>query len=253
MTALVSCIIPVWNCERYLAQAIDSVLRQTFRSFEVIVVDDGSTDATPDVIDRYRGGIRALRQDNVGAGEARNTGLRLARGSFIAFLDADDLWEPTKLEFQMQHIQVDSARNINTVFVQNFWIDELAAEREQFESSALARAQAGYCLSAALIRRRLFDCVGLFDDKRFGVRSDRAWFVELRRLGFNIDVIPRMLVRRRIHFDNLTRQRAADSLDGLFEIARWGIAARNHGAELATDGDSGLRVARNRKSTTPEG
>jgi len=97
----VSVVIPAYNAERFLAQAVGSVLGQTYRDLEVIVIDDGSTDATSSVVDSYAGRIRYQRQANAGVSAARNAGFRLAAGEFVAFLDADDLWEPTKLERQI--------------------------------------------------------------------------------------------------------------------------------------------------------
>ena len=97
----VSVIIPSYNCDRYLSTTIESVLDQTYRDYEIIVIDDGSTDLTSKIIDPYRQKIRYFYQENQGAGEARNRGLYLARGELIAFLDADDLFLPHKLQEQV--------------------------------------------------------------------------------------------------------------------------------------------------------
>ena len=97
----VSVVIPTYNYARYLGEAIDSALGQTLPPLEVIVVDDGSTDDTPEVLAKYGDRIRVLRQENAGVAIARNSGIAAARGEFIAFLDADDVWFPRKLELQM--------------------------------------------------------------------------------------------------------------------------------------------------------
>src|SRR5262245_46858211 len=91
---LVSIVIPTYNREDLVAQAIESAVAQTHPRCEVIVVDDGSTDATADVLRRFEGRIIAVRQENKGLSGARNTGIRKASGSFVGFLDSDDLWEP---------------------------------------------------------------------------------------------------------------------------------------------------------------
>ncbi len=105
----VSVIIPAYNYARFLPQAIDSALAQTYADREIIVVDDGSTDETPDVARRYDGRIRYHRQANRGLSGARNTGARLAQGQLLAFLDADDLWDAQKLARQTDILQHEPA------------------------------------------------------------------------------------------------------------------------------------------------
>ncbi|HEV2117146.1 MAG TPA: glycosyltransferase family A protein [Terriglobales bacterium] len=102
-SATVSVIIPAYNSERYVADAVKSVLAQSYRPHEIIVVDDGSTDGTAHALEPFAGAIRYLYQQNRGEPAARNTGMRAATGEYIAFLDADDLWVPEKLELQMAY------------------------------------------------------------------------------------------------------------------------------------------------------
>jgi glycosyltransferase involved in cell wall biosynthesis len=99
---LVSVIMPCYNAERYLREALDSLLGQTYKPLEIVVVDDGSRDGSAAILDTYRDRVTVLRQENAGAGAARYTGVRYKRGSFVAFCDADDLWMPHKLERQMR-------------------------------------------------------------------------------------------------------------------------------------------------------
>src|ERR1044072_212389 len=100
--ASVSVVIPTYNSGPYLLEAIDSLLAQTLLPSEIIVVDDGSSDDTPARLKDYRGRIRYIYQENMGVSAARNRGIEAANGDFIAFLDADDIWHPRKLEFQME-------------------------------------------------------------------------------------------------------------------------------------------------------
>ena len=97
----VSVVIPAFNQARFLPAAIDSALAQTYRDREIIVVDDGSTDETPDVARRYGDALRYVRQANKGLAGARNTGIERARGEFVALLDSDDVWLPGFLEHMM--------------------------------------------------------------------------------------------------------------------------------------------------------
>jgi glycosyltransferase involved in cell wall biosynthesis len=100
----ISVIIPAYNVEVFLSETIVSVLKQTYPVDEVIVVDDGSTDRTADIAESFDGVVHVIRQDNAGASFARNRALRHASGDIIAFLDADDLWEPHKLERQIAYL-----------------------------------------------------------------------------------------------------------------------------------------------------
>jgi glycosyltransferase involved in cell wall biosynthesis len=100
----VSVIIPTYNSASYVVEAVDSVLAQTYQDFEILVIDDGSTDNTADVIKKYDGRVRYIPQHNGGVAAARNNGIAESKGEYIAFLDADDTWFPSKLELQMAAI-----------------------------------------------------------------------------------------------------------------------------------------------------
>ena len=105
----VSIIMPAFNRERYLAESIESVLNQTFADWELIVVDDGSSDSTPAIIERYclsfPGRVKPISQANSGVAAARNTGIKASTGELVAFIDSDDLWHPRKLERQVQSLR----------------------------------------------------------------------------------------------------------------------------------------------------
>jgi len=104
-TPLVSVVIPAYNAETYIAAAVESVLAQTFRDFELIVVDDGSSDSTASRLAAYEGALRCIRQANSGVSRARNNGVEASRGRLVAFLDADDVWLPAKLEKQTRLLE----------------------------------------------------------------------------------------------------------------------------------------------------
>jgi glycosyltransferase involved in cell wall biosynthesis len=100
----VSVIIPSFNCARFVGRAIESVLNQTYRDYEIVVVDDGSTDGTAEIVSRYGGKVRYFYQANSGVSSARNLALTASSGAFVAYLDADDLWYPQKLDRQIQFL-----------------------------------------------------------------------------------------------------------------------------------------------------
>jgi glycosyltransferase involved in cell wall biosynthesis len=102
---LVSCIVPVFNGERFLREALDSIFAQTYRPIEVIVADDGSTDGSHAVLESYRGRLKCVSQATAGPAATRNLGGRASQGDMLAFLDADDLWKPEKLERQVSTLR----------------------------------------------------------------------------------------------------------------------------------------------------
>ncbi len=138
-TAVVSCIGPVFNGERFVAETIESIFAQTYRSIEVLVVNDGSTDGTAKVPEGFGELIRMIHQGNAGQAAARNHGLKAAKGDFIAFQDADDLWLPDKLEIQMKYLEAHPDAGLCTCLMENFWVPELAEEAERFKDTTHAR------------------------------------------------------------------------------------------------------------------
>jgi len=123
----VSVIIPAYNAEGYVGRAIDSVLAQNRQPDEIIVVDDGSTDNTAEVIKSYGSKVHGIRQENGGASVARNTGIEAATGKWIAFLDADDEWLPEKLQLQMEHLK----RNSDLIWTHSNYLVHTPAESKQ--------------------------------------------------------------------------------------------------------------------------
>jgi len=199
-TARVSCIIPVWNGEAYLAAAIESVLGQSQPPLELIVVDDGSTDDTPDVIRSFAGRVGTVRQENAGHGAARNAGLQVAQGDFVAFLDADDLWHPGKLERQLAAFAEHPGLGLCFSWLRNF-----SGEPPAWDTETGDTVVPGYSSVTALVRRSVFDEVGMFDASlRHG--GDRDLFMRAAEHGLDKLLLSDVLVLRRLHDTNRSRQ-----------------------------------------------
>ena len=200
----ISCILPVFNGERFLAEAIVSVLDQGYRDMELIAVDDGSTDGTMDVLAGFGDQVRVLRQDHKGCAAARNLGLREATGSFIAFQDADDLWVPGKLEMQTSRFRARPELELCVGMIQNFWMDEVAEEGRAYAGQKFAEPIPGFLLAAMLAKKSLFDRVGGFNEEcRRG--SDTEWFLRAREAGAVEEAPRKMVARRRLHSGNMSR------------------------------------------------
>jgi glycosyltransferase involved in cell wall biosynthesis len=209
----VSVIIPVYNGERFLAEAVRSALAQTLLPAEIIVVDDGSTDPTPQIATDLAASspvpIRYVHQANQGPAAARNQGLAIAKGEFIALLDADDLWSPDKLQQQVAYLQAHEEVDFVICHMELFLEPGTAGPRGR--NRAYYDQQPPAMLpSALLVRKQAFDVVGGFDPTYF-VGEDTDWFFRARHAGMVIGILPGVYLKRRFHQANLSRSPRASS------------------------------------------
>ncbi|HSR28930.1 MAG TPA: glycosyltransferase family A protein [Anaerolineae bacterium] len=192
---LVSVIIPTYNSERFLAEAIESVLSQTYPNYEVIVVDDGSTDTTAEIARGYPS-IRFVQQEHAGIGAGRNRGVKVSAGEYLAFLDADDLWLPEKLSLQMAEFKADPGLGIVSGLVEQFVVPGLEGR-----FSVPAGPQEGFAPSAMVLRRAVLERLGGFDEDIL-VGETISWFLRLAELDIPMRMLPQVVTRRRIHGEN---------------------------------------------------
>ena len=200
---LVSVIIPVYNGEKYLAAAIESVLSQSYHPVEVSVVDDGSNDGSQDIALSYPQ-VKTIHQENAGPAAARNRGLQVAKGEYIAFLDADDLWMPDKLTLQIAAFTTDPELGIVTGYVEEFNCPE-SDIGDGGKNNSQTKPLPGYIPSAILVKRDTFEIVGPFHDD-FHVGEVISWFSTVLESGIKIKVLPNIIARRRIHGRNISTQ-----------------------------------------------
>ena len=231
-TPLVSCVIPVFNGEAHLAEAIDSVLAQHHRPLEVIVVDDGSTDRTADVA-RSRGDVvRYVKQPNGGPSSARSHGVRIARGDLVAFLDADDRWMDTKLARQVAMLAERSELDGCLTHGRLFWDGDGAIAAEELAWPAERRVDTGGLIGSTLIvRRAVFESAGVFDPE-LPHSGTAEWFSRARERGAVIETIAEVLVERRMHAGNFSRQRGARD-DEYFRLLKRSLDRRRAGPHSA--------------------
>ncbi len=215
MNDLVSVVIPNYNYARYLPEAIESVLAQTHKNVEVIVVDDGSTDDSKAVLASFGDRIRTIFQKNQGVSAARNRGVAESKGDFVAFLDADDAFLPSKLEKQIELFRADEG--IGLVHVGTLDIDangnslaehldgdegEVSHEFLRFEQPVILGGGSGL-----MVRREAFDAVNGFD-KRMSTSAD--WDFGYRvSAKYRVGFVPEILLRYRIHNSNMHSNIAA--------------------------------------------
>jgi len=214
---LVSTIIPVFNGERFLPLAVESIRRQGCPSIEIIVVDDGSTDGTATVAREFGDPVRWVTQANAGPPAARNRGLDLARGDLIAFLDVDDLWSEDKLRVQVARLAAEPELDLVVGMTQLLCPTGLAEGEPAFEPQGAPGLLPS--VGSALFRRRVFDRVGRFDETQ-RMDDDVDWFLRAFEQGVRMAVLPTVAQYYRRHDRNITNARATDMRYLLFAIKK---------------------------------
>jgi glycosyltransferase involved in cell wall biosynthesis len=241
----VSIVVPTFNGACWIEQTLDSALRQSYRDFELIVVDDGSTDNTADLIGKYGSRLRYIRQANSGPAVARNTGIRNAKGAYIALLDADDVWEADKLERQVKIL--DEFDGVGLVFSDYRPMGVVVDYKKGFaRAPVLARIPKrqlgpGAVLldrpsvfedllqdffswtSTLLLRRSCIDRAGLFNTGLRYAGEDWQFCLQISKFC-QFAYIDACLVSRREHISSLSKQGRDDAevLKVLESLARWG-------------------------------
>ena len=208
---MVSIIIPTYSYARYIGEAIDSILSQTFKDFEIIVIDDGSTDGTGDIINKKYPMARYFFKNQGGVSSARNMGITVAKGAFIAFLDADDIWLSEKLEKQIDVFNKQT--DVGMVFTEhstfdkfNRTVDKSFGKREKLMKGDVVRnifSNSYLTTSTVMVRKEVFDKVGLFEEHLRAAEDDNMWM--RIAMDYQIELIDDPLVRYRISEGSLSR------------------------------------------------
>jgi glycosyltransferase involved in cell wall biosynthesis/O-antigen/teichoic acid export membrane protein len=241
--AVVSVIVPAYNSARYIRQAIESVLAQTYPALDIIVVDDGSTDATREIVSEFEPRVRVLRQANAGAAAARNLALKCATGDYVAFLDADDFWHPRKIEWQVRHLE--TCQQCIAVYCNKVEYRSAAEKLDWDLASDLPAPtvlsdETGnggwvYCdlirdsivhTSTIMVRREAIETVGMFETTlRKG--QDLDYWLRLSRLG-RIHKLRAVISAYRIHPESISYRILSDNFHAqVLEMAvgRYGLVS----------------------------
>jgi glycosyltransferase involved in cell wall biosynthesis len=209
---LVSVVMAAKNYARFLPEAVESVVAQSFADWELLIIDDGSTDATPAAVRPYLADtrVRSFRADKLGQPRAKNLGIGLSRGEFVAFLDADDAWEPTKLEKQLAVFRGNPG--VGVVFCRRSLIDEKGNPIAARPAPTPPRGrvlpamfvQNFVCFSSAVVRREVFSHVGRFDPQWDLAIDFDLWLRVARHHEF--DFVDEELVKYRTGHGNLSKK-----------------------------------------------
>jgi glycosyltransferase involved in cell wall biosynthesis len=225
---VVSIIIPAYNAHLYIGATLESAINQTFRSFEIIVVDDGSTDDTKSIAQNFCDrGVTVISQSNAGPAAARNRALSIARGEYVALLDADDLWEPDYLQTMVGFL--NSHPEVSIAFSDSLFFGKSKFSGRRFQevyppctpiTFAKVAAQISHICVAATIRREIFDRIGPFDDRLRAIDDFDLWLRALHA-GCRIEPVRRVLVQYRRHVSALSFEGATNYSSGLQILAKW--------------------------------
>lgn len=202
----VSVIVPLYNGARFLAETIESAAGQSYRPLEVVVVDDGSTDQSAQIVaeaqQRLDLPLFYYYQDNQGPSVARNVGIQMAQGEIIAFLDADDLWMLEKVTRQVDYL-LEHKEDGGVVCRTEYFLEPGTEWPPTLNRDVYDQSPTAFIPSALTVWRTAFEQVGPFDPTlRTG--EDTDWFFRARDAGTTIGVVPEILLRRRFHQTNLS-------------------------------------------------
>jgi teichuronic acid biosynthesis glycosyltransferase TuaG len=240
---LVSVIMPAFNVERYIAESIQSVIAQTYRRWELIIIDDGSTDATADVVQGLASSdsrIRLISQQNQKLAKARNAGLRQSEGELIAFLDSDDLWIKEKLELQVKALKENAADLVfsdgfifhdDNVFDESLTFATLVGGFDGAEMFRDLMLMNRIPILSVLTRRKVLDEVGGFDERRDRGAEDYDLWLRISRCDHRFYGMRERLVRYRVRSDSMSRQ-TVDMLKSEVAVIEKHLAHSNMDSEF---------------------
>lgn len=214
MNPLVSVVMPAYNAAPYLPETIESVLAQTFNDFELLIIDDGSTDNTAEIAHQYSqqdSRVKLLSQENQGVSVARNLGIQMSLGEFVAFLDSDDQWLPDKLAVHIEHLTLQPELGIS--FAKIEFMSPEGNPMKQFSNSSLTNLtpidfyyeNLIITPSNVVIRRAVFEQIGNFDPNLKGT-EDAELFLRTSCNGWKVEGIDRVLTRYRTSIGGVSSQ-----------------------------------------------
>jgi len=201
MRKSIAVIIPVYNAERFIEEAIKSVKDQTYTLTEIIVVNDGSTDRTSEILNTIDN-IKVIEKKNSGIGDSLNTGIKNTDAEVITFLDADDLWIREKLSIQMEAFEKMNCSGIVFGQIEQFFHDEMEDDlKSKLEQPK--KFLPGVHRSTMLIDKASLEKVGFFSTD-YVSEEFLEWFIRAKESKINVKNLPELVAKRRIHGDNIT-------------------------------------------------
>ncbi|MDZ8188161.1 MAG: glycosyltransferase [Nostoc sp. ChiSLP02] len=221
---LVSVIIAIKNGERYLAAAIDSVIAQTYKCYEIIVIDGNSTDNTEKIAKSYKQ-VRYVSQPSQGIANAYNLGIDLAQGEFISFISHDDLWTPDKLTIQVNYL-LDRPEIQYTIARVKFFLEEGFSIPPGFRPELLIGDRIAYIMETLVVRKTIFAQIGMLNPE-LSVAEDVDWFARASDRQVLHMAIQKVLLYKRVHDSNLSLTSSINN-QNLLSILRQSIKRKRN-------------------------
>lgn len=225
---LISVVIPAFNAEKYLEEALESIIKQNYGLLEIILIDDGSTDKTAKIAQNFLNNITYIYQENSGPAVARNKGIKIAKGEYITFLDADDLWPSTTLKNQLK-------------FLQKYPDSEIVLGRTQFikyDSDKLLFEKIGeprffLNLGSAIYHKSVFEQVGLLDEN-LTYSEDIDWFNRAREQNIKIIKHQEIVLFYRQHEHNMTNNKSTEEL-AIMKVLKKSLNRRRKSQQISSN------------------
>ncbi len=208
-TPTISTIIPVFNAAKYIEEAIESVLAQNVTNHELVLLNDGSTDRSAEILNKYKSKATVIHSSNRGTAITLNEAVKLSNGEFLTFLDADDIWLPDKLNLQLASFNKDTELDCCFGHINQFISPELPIEI-QSRFIIPTDPQPGYNRQSLMVKRKSFIKVGYFDEAlKTGEFID--WYLRAKSKNLKMNMLSEVVTNRRIHDKSMGSSHDHDS------------------------------------------
>jgi glycosyltransferase involved in cell wall biosynthesis len=208
---LVSVITATLNAGKYLREALNSILNQTYQNFEVLIIDGGSTDNTKEVANSFPQ-VSFITQNGKGLFDAWNQGIQMCTGEFVAILDSDDIWNPTTLSDHVNALLSDSSI-LGSVGRVKFFLEEKQTPPPEFKLSLLEKSHLAYMPGCFMGRKEIFNRIGYYETE-WKIASDIIWFGKVKDLKDEIYKLDRVVLNKRVHKNNISYNSVEEDIWG---------------------------------------
>ena len=208
---LVSVITATLNSSKYLREALNSILKQTYQNIEVLIIDGGSTDDTKEIANVFPK-VSFVMQNGKGLFDAWNQGIQMCTGEFVAILDSDDIWNPTTLSDHVNALLCDSSK-LGSVGQVKFFLEKKQTPPPEFKLSLIEKSHLAYMPGCFMGRKEIFNRIGYYETE-WKIASDIIWFGKVKDLKDEIFILDRVVLNKRVHKNNISYNSVEEDIYG---------------------------------------